>query len=86
MGQRHVASGFSGQADGVRFSCQRLQSGDEPGAVVFRYGDGAAGNLGSRCGGWGSPSMVLGFPQDEGVYWRLWEQTRIKLETFQVGQ
>jgi hypothetical protein len=32
-------------------------------------------------------SVVLyEFPQDEGVYWRLWEQTRIKLEAIRAGQ
>lgn len=33
------------------------------------------------------PSVVLyEFPQDDGVYWRLWEQTRAKLESLRAGQ
>ena len=30
--------------------------------------------------------ILYEFPQDDGVYWRLWEQTRTKLESLREGQ
>lgn len=34
-----------------------------------------------------SSSVILyEFPQDDGVYWRLWEQTRAKLESLRAEQ
>ncbi len=30
--------------------------------------------------------VLYEFPQDDGVYWRLWEQTRIKLESLEFSQ
>lgn len=30
--------------------------------------------------------IIYQFPQDDGVYWRLWEQTRTKLESLREGQ
>ncbi|MEO5712734.1 MAG: hypothetical protein ABIT37_04530 [Luteolibacter sp.] len=33
-----------------------------------------------------SSVILYEFPQDDGVYWRLWEQTRAKLESLRAGQ
>lgn len=30
--------------------------------------------------------VLYEFPQDDGVYWRLWEKTRTKLENLRAGQ
>ena len=33
-----------------------------------------------------STVILYEFPQDDGVYWRLWEQTRSKLESLRTEQ
>jgi len=33
-----------------------------------------------------SSVILYEFPQDDGVYWRLWEQTRAKLERLRADQ
>ena len=33
-----------------------------------------------------SAVILYEFPQDDGVYWRLWERTRSKLESLREGQ
>jgi hypothetical protein len=33
-----------------------------------------------------STVILYEFPQDDGVYWRLWEQTRAKLESLRADQ